>query len=156
MNAAVRMTASIRPGMTSDISTVAEIELASFTDPWAEDAFRELLNMRDAIFLVATRGVMQVVKGYVVARVAADEADVLNLAVSPAERGGGLGGELLDAGLAAITHRGAREIFLEVRESNVAALALYGSRGFATVSRRSRYYRNPVEDALLLRRAIEG
>lgn len=112
--------------------------------------------MRDAIFLVATGGPRQVVAGYVIARVAADEADVLNLAVSPAERGRGLGGELLDAGLAAVIDRGAREIFLEVRESNVAALALYGSRGFAAVSRRNMYYRNPVEDALLLRRAIEG
>jgi ribosomal-protein-alanine N-acetyltransferase len=112
--------------------------------------------MRDAIFLVAARGAVQVVAGYVIAHVAADEADVLNLAVSPAERGRGLGGELLDAGLAAVIDRGAREIFLEVRESNMAALALYGSRGFAAVSRRNRYYRNPVEDALLLRRAIEG
>lgn len=150
------MSASIRPGSAGDISAVAEIERASFGDPWSEDAFHELLHMRDAIFLVATRGARQVAAGYVIARIAADEADVLNLAVSPAERGRGLGGELLDAGLAAVIDRGAREIFLEVRESNVAALALYGSRGFAAVSRRNRYYRNPVEDALLLRRAIEG
>ena len=112
--------------------------------------------MRDAIFLVATPRGTRAVAGYVIARVVAGEADVLNLAVSPNERGRGLGGELLDAGLAAVMKREVREVFLEVRESNVAALALYASRGFTTVSRRSRYYRNPVEDALLLRRAIEG
>jgi len=156
LSATVRVSASIRPGSADDISPVAEIEHASFSDPWSEDAFHELLHMRDAIFLVATRGAVQAVAGYVIARVAADEAEVLNLAVSPVERRRGLGGELLDAVLAAVVHRGAREIVLEVRESNVAALALYGSRGFAAVSRRNRYYRNPVEDALLLRRAIEG
>jgi [ribosomal protein S18]-alanine N-acetyltransferase len=156
LSATVRVSACIRPGSAGDVSAVAEIERASFSDPWSDEAFHELLHMRDAIFLVATGGAVQVVAGYVIARVAADEADVLNLAVSPAERGRGLGGELLDAGLAAVIDRGAREIFLEVRESNVAALALYGSRGFAAVSRRNMYYRNPVEDALLLRRAIEG
>ena len=111
--------------------------------------------MRDAIFLVATRQNPETVAGYVIARVVAGEADVLNLAVRPPDRGHGLGGELLDAGLAAVVGRGVREVFLEVRESNVAALALYESRGFKTVSRRKGYYRNPVEDALLLRRAIE-
>lgn len=152
----MRVSASIRPGSAADVPAVAAIERASFGDPWTEDAFHELVHMGDAIFLVATRGALQVVAGYIVARVAADEADVLNLAVSPAERRRGLGGELLDAGLAGVIDRGVREVFLEVRESNVAALALYGSRGFSAVSRRARYYRNPVEDALLLRRAIEG
>lgn len=156
LNAAVGVSAGIRPGSAGDIPAAVEIERASFTDPWSEDAFHELLQMGDAIFLVATRGIVQVLAGYVIARVVADEADILNLAVIPAGRGRGLGGELLDAGLAAVIRRGAREIFLEVRESNVAALALYGSRGFAAVSRRSRYYKNPVEDALLLHRAIEG
>ena len=156
VNAAGKVSATIRPASPADVAVVAGIECASFGDPWSEDAFRELLEMRDAIFLVATRGIPEMVRGYVIARVVADEADVLNIAVAPAERGRGLGGELLDAGLAAVTHRGAREVFLEVRESNLAGLALYGSREFMTVSRRSRYYRNPVEDALLLRRAIEG
>ena len=156
LNAAGKVSATIRPASQADVAVVAVIERASFGDPWSAEAFRELLEMRDAIFLVATRRSPETVAGYVIARVVADEADVLNLAVSPAERGRGLGGELLDAGLAAVIDKGAREVFLEVRESNVAALALYGSREFMTISRRGRYYRNPVEDALLLRRAIEG
>lgn len=156
LNAAVRASPIIRPASSGDIEVVAGIERASFGDPWSEAAFRELLHMRDAIFLVAARHARKTVAGYVVARVVASEADILNLAVSPADRGRGLGGELLDAGIAAVIDRGAREAFLEVRESNIAALALYGSRGFTTVSRRTKYYRNPVEDALLLRRAIEG
>jgi [ribosomal protein S18]-alanine N-acetyltransferase len=156
LNATVRVPAIIRPASSADIAVVAGIERASFSDPWSEDSFRELLQMRDAIFLVATLRAPETVAGYVIARVVAGEADVLNFAVSPADRRHGLGGELLDAGLAAVIKRGVREVFLEVRESNVAALALYGSRGFTAVSRRGKYYRNPVEDALLLRRAIEG
>ena len=156
LNAAGRISATIRPASSADVAAVAVIERESFGDPWSDETFRELLRMRDAIFLVATRQSPETITGYVIARVVAEEADVLNLAVTPSERGRGLGGELLDVGLAAVTDKGAREVFLEVRESNVAALALYGSREFVTVSRRRNYYRNPVEDALLLRRAIEG
>jgi ribosomal-protein-alanine N-acetyltransferase len=156
MSSAMRVDANLRPGLPEDIPAVAAIERASFGDPWSEAAFRELLRMRSAIFLVATRGAMRAVAGYVIAIVAADEAEILNLAVIPSDRRHGLGGELLDAGLAAVADQGARAAFLEVRESNAAALGLYASRGFAPVSKRSRYYRNPVEDALVLRRAIEG
>jgi ribosomal-protein-alanine N-acetyltransferase len=147
---------SLRAGNADDIRTVAAIERASFADPWSESAFRELLGSRSAIFLVVTRGALKAVAGYVIALVVAGEAEILNLAVAPAERGRGLGGELLDAGLEVVRERGAREVFLEVRESNAAALALYASRGFSPLSRRGKYYRDPVEDALVLRRAIEG
>jgi ribosomal-protein-alanine N-acetyltransferase len=83
-----------------------------------------------------------------------EEAEVLNIAVDPARRGASLGGRLLDAGISEARSRGAHEIFLEVRESNVAALDLYRSRGFEAIARRKKYYRTPVEDALVLRRAM--
>jgi ribosomal-protein-alanine N-acetyltransferase len=111
--------------------------------------------MRAAIFLVAAGADAKVIFGYIVAIVVAGEAEILNLAVAPSVRRQGLGAELLDAGIAAVGALGAREAFLEVRESNKSALGLYGSRGFAALARRSRYYRNPVEDALVLRRAVE-
>lgn len=147
---------SLRPASADDIRAIAVIERASFGDPWSESAFGELLRSRSAIFLVATRREEKAIAGYVIAFVIDDEAEILNLAVTPAERGQGLGGELLDAGLDAATKRGAREAFLEVRESNASALALYLSRGFSALSRRGKYYRNPVEDALVLRRVLEG
>jgi [ribosomal protein S18]-alanine N-acetyltransferase len=147
--------AALRPASPQDVSAIARIERASFGDPWSEDAFRELLRIPSAIFLVATKGSENAVTGYIVAAVASDQAEILNLAVNPSERRGGLGGELLDAVSGALVARGAREVFLDVRESNVAALALYRSRGFTSLSRRRNYYRNPVEDALVLRRAIE-
>jgi ribosomal-protein-alanine N-acetyltransferase len=153
--AAASLGAALRLVSAADISAIARIERASFGDPWSEDAFRELLGAPSAIFLVATKGSEKAVAGYVVALVASDQAEILNLAVNPSERRWGLGGELLDAAFAALIARGAREVFLDVRESNVAALALYRSRGFAALSRRRNYYRSPVEDALVLRLAIE-
>jgi ribosomal-protein-alanine N-acetyltransferase len=67
-------------------------------------------------------------------------------------RGQGVGGRLLDATIGELERRGATSTFLEVRESNAAARALYASRGFDSVGRRRNYYRRPVEDALVLRR----
>lgn len=155
MSPTVKSGVSIRPAAVTDIQSVAEIERASFGDPWSEAAFRALYGMRGAIFLVAGRSETYSIAGYVIARVVADQSEILNLAVAPLERRRGLGGELLDAGLAAVRTAGAQEVFLEVRESNSGAFALYTSRGFAALSRRRKYYRNPVEDALLLRRTIE-
>ena len=148
--------ASFRPATQADVPAIVEIERTSVADPWSEETFRDLLRLRQAIFLVATEGLPESVCGYVIAAIVTDEAEVLNLAVAGQSRRRGLGGRLLDAGLGMIRERGAREVFLEVRESNAAAIALYNSRGFAALSRRARYYRNPVEDALVLRHEIEG
>ena len=155
MSSTLGVGTTIRPGMLEDIPAVVAIERASFSDPWTEQSFKELRRSPAAIFLVAARGDPGAIYGYVVALVVADEAEILNLAVALSLRKQGLGGELLDAGLAAVDSRGARDVFLEVRESNQPALALYESRGFAELGRRSGYYRNPVEDALVLRRAVE-
>lgn len=147
--------ATVREVAPNDIAAIARIERASFGDPWSQESFRELLGMPAAIFLVATRPAENTVAGYVIAAIASDQAEILNLAVRPSDRRGGLGGELLDAAFSVLRSRGAREVFLEVRESNQAALGLYRSRGFTALSRRRNYYRNPLEDALVLRRAIE-
>lgn len=155
MSSTIKANTTIRPGLEDDIPAVAAIERDSFSDPWTERSFQELLVSRAAIFLVAIRSDRQLIFGYVVAVAVADEAEILNLAVVASARRGGLGGELLDAAIEAVSASGAREIFLDVRESNKPALGLYGSRGFAALGRRSRYYRNPVEDALVLRRAVE-
>ena len=88
---------------------------------------------------------------YFLAREILGTAEVLNLAVVPEHRGRGLGGILLDAGLAAVRARGGSEVFLEVRASNTVAQALYAGRGFRMEGRRRSYYRRPDEDALVLR-----
>jgi ribosomal-protein-alanine acetyltransferase len=105
----------------------------------------------DALFLVAeTRGT-EAIGGYVVAIDAADEGEILNLAVAPAGRRSGLGRALVQHILEALTGRGARYIYLEVRGSNAPARALYAAHGFKEVGRRKAYYRRPVEDAIVLR-----
>jgi len=91
------------------------------------------------------------VVGYLVGREAAGTGEVLNLAVSPEFRRRGVGEALLSAGLAVFRRSRMEEVFLEVRESNTSARALYARHGFRPVGQRSAYYRNPREDALVLR-----
>ena len=89
--------------------------------------------------------------GYLVGRDVAGSGEILNLAVAPEHRRAGVARALLDQGLELLRLRGAEEAFLEVRASNQAAMALYGGAGFRTVGMRADYYRNPREDALVLR-----
>ena len=146
--------AVIRGAKAEDILSVGLIERDSFADPWGSREFTSALSSPQTIFLVAANP-EGVVAGYVIAVAVADEAEILNLAVRPSDRGKGLGAALLDRAIAAVRDRGAEQIYLEVRESNEAARALYGSRGFDEVSRRPRYYRSPVEDALVLHLAVQ-
>lgn len=93
----------------------------------------------------------QGIAGYVVALDAADEGEILNLAVAPDGRRNGLGRALVEQVLEALMARGVRQVYLEVRESNAPARGLYAAQGFKEVGRRKEYYRRPVEDAVVLR-----
>jgi ribosomal-protein-alanine N-acetyltransferase len=92
--------------------------------------------------------------GYLVARAAADEGEILNVSVAPPHRRRGLARALTRHALERLAARGVAAVYLEVRESNVAARRLYESLGFAIVGRRAKYYRRPEESALVLRTAI--
>ncbi len=146
---------TIRPATAGDLGRVGDIEQASFTDPWSRQSFRALLGNNRVLFAVAQSGAGEVV-GYVVIWFAADEGEIANLAVSPTERGKGVGAALLDAALVEARSRATREVYLEVRESNAAARGLYEGRGFSVVGRRRKYYRHPEEDALVLRRVLDA
>ncbi len=93
--------------------------------------------------------------GYICGRLAAGEAEILKIAVRPSHRRQGLGLALLGHVLSWLGGQGAVCCFLEVRQSNHAARALYQKAGFQVVGARRNYYRQPSEDALLLRRDIE-
>ena len=149
------MTALLRPAVERDLPEVVRIEKLCFADPWTEDSFRRLLPGQPAIFLVAVIPPNSTIAGYSIAFSVYEDGEVLNVAVEPSFRGQGLAGQMLDAILIELRARGVRTAFLEVRESNLAARALYGSRGFAEIGRRVRYYRRPVEDALVMRRILE-
>lgn len=144
----------IRPGRPADAAALGRLERQCFSDPWSEAAFVEALQGDELLTLVAAPPSAEADTtpvGYLVARRVLDGAEILNLAVAPARRGAGLGGRLLARALGELGGAGVREVFLEVRESNTAAQALYRARGFAVVGRRRGYYRGPEEDALVLR-----
>jgi ribosomal-protein-alanine N-acetyltransferase len=94
--------------------------------------------------------------GYLVAWFIMDEGEIANLAVAPEARSHGVGTLLLGTAIAMARRREVGTIYLEVRDSNAAARALYASHGFQEIGRRRRYYRRPVEDALVLRLVLPG
>ena len=162
----------IRRAEKDDISRIVQIEGESFADPWAAESFESSLVLDRMQFFVAeelladdagggggggTGGMSGGASliGYVLALIAADEGEIADLAVTPAARRRGVGGLLLDRVSRAAADRGVRVLYLEVRESNVAARRLYESRSFLPVGRRRGYYRHPSEDALVLRRDLE-
>ena len=149
------MTVLLRPADERDLSEICRIERASFADPWSEESFRRLIGVKPAIFLVAENESDGSVVGYVAAFSVGEDGEILNVAVGPQQRGHGLAGQMLDAVLIELAARGVKTAFLEVRESNEAARALYASRQFSEIGRRSGYYRRPPEDALVLRRILE-
>jgi ribosomal-protein-alanine N-acetyltransferase len=144
----------VRQARPSDVDDVAAIERRAFSDPWSASSFRALFGNPVVDFAVAEDTITGRLLGYVVAWIVVDEAEIANLAVAEGMRRGGIGTRLLDHALEAAAKRKARVVFLEVRESNAAAQALYLSRQFAVAGRRAKYYRKPVEDALVLRREL--
>ena len=139
-----------------DLAEIVELERASFTDPWSAASFAAVLKDAVAFFAVARDGASNSIAGYVVAWFAADEGEIANLAVRRPTQRRGIGAALLDAALDEGRRRGAAAVYLEVRDSNAAARALYASRNFAEVARRRNYYRKPEEDAIVLRRGSLG
>lgn len=175
MTAVGRQTLVIRTALPSDLAEIARIEHASFADPWTIAALGSALMLAHSRFLVAVDGQvgdmaridagggepagthrrsgLQVL-GYVLASMLGDEGEVADLAVTPGARRRGIGGTLLDRVSAESADAGVRTLYLEVRESNSPALALYRSRGFIVIGRRRGYYRHPPEDALVLKRDL--
>jgi len=143
----------IRSGVPADAPALVAIERRSFGDPWSEASFREALGASWSFGLVA-EGAEGII-GYLIAREVAGSGEILNLAVDPPQRRRGIALALLESGLTALRRRHAEEVYLEVRVSNAAAQTLYRRAHFVPVGRRRAYYRNPIEDALVLRRSLE-
>jgi len=130
----------------SDAAPLAALHAACFSQAWDTAAITALLGTPGTF---AFRGD----DGFVLARTAGDEAEILTLAVAPAARGQGLGRALLQATIAQARAMGAQSLFLEVGADNPQALALYAGLGFTKVGTRKGYYATPSggTDALLLR-----
>lgn len=149
----------------TDLEALIAIERRLFQTPWDEAAFRAFLGGGLAFSQVAVarpghagndasghRGAVEgVVAGYALGWCVGREAELANLAVDTLWQRRSLGSALLAWTLATCARRGAADLFLEVRASNLAAQRLYRAHGFELHARRRGYYANPREDALVMR-----
>jgi ribosomal-protein-alanine N-acetyltransferase len=148
----------------ADLAEVMRIERQSFTMPWQESTFRALMRRPSAALLTAEtvrvdsddEDSRDAIIGFAVLWFAAAESELGDLAVDPEWRGQGIGSQLLESSIELASDRGARTLYLEVRESNEAARALYTQRGFQVVGRRSGYYSEPREDACVMRLDLQN
>ena len=136
------------------VSQVARIEKLCFSAPWSENSVASELENQLAHWIVCTEG--EQVLGYVGTQTVMDETDMMNIAVHPDFRRQHIADKLMEALIRDLKRIGSRSLTLEVRASNAPAKALYERWGFAQVGLRKNYYRNPREDALILRKEIEG
>jgi len=134
-----------------DAGAIAAIHAASFQRGWSEDEIYRLLIDRAVVTHRAMIGRRLI--GFILSRLAADEAEILSVAIAPAWRGRGLARPLLELHLRRLAGLGARTVFLEVCERNDSARRLYDGAGFHEVARRQGYYEGG-STALVLRRDL--
>jgi [ribosomal protein S18]-alanine N-acetyltransferase len=154
------LTCSIEHMTEHHLLEVCQIEELTDLSAWGWDAYHQELNAStESIMLVARVDPAAYgfeLAGFIVARLVAGEMHVNNVAVRTQFRRSGLGAVLLETTLFEARKRGATVAHLEVRAGNQAAQALYQRSGFEVVGRRRKYYRNPVEDALLMSLWLES
>ena len=138
----------IREMTLDDLPQVMQIENSSFSVPWTENGFFSFLIREDALFLVAEEE--GVIYGYCGLILIPPEGEITNVAVSGEARGRGIGRMLITEQQKQAAARGIRKIYLEVRETNAAAIALYSHHGYEMFGRRKNYYSEPKEDALVM------
>ena len=133
-----------------DVPGVGAVERASYPFPWSEGIFRDCLRVGYLCRVAENEGE---IVGYGIVAMGAGEAHVLNICVAPALRGRGIGRQMLMLLIERAKEAGTQDVFLEVRPSNMHAIALYQSRGFVEVGRRRAYYQAEAgrEDALVLK-----
>ena len=131
-----------------DINWVYKIEEESFSMPWSISSFEKELENDLTYYIIAE--IDGKIVGYMGMWVVLGEGQVTNIAVAKAYRGKGIGKALLAHILEYAKQTGIKMLFLEVRESNRVARKLYESYGFSPIARRKAYYRQPIEDAIVM------
>ena len=138
----------IRKMQPEDLAEVCKIEKDNFSLPWSEKSFWESMEREDTVFLVALED--EKVVGYIGCYCIAGAGEITNVAVKASHRRKGIGGKLLQK----LYEKGAaldtQEYFLEVRESNEAAIGLYLRQGFVKEGIRKNFYEKPVENAVIM------
>lgn len=143
----------IRPMTQQDLDAVYDIERRAYGFPWSRGIFLDCLRIPYVCEILEERGA---VIGYAIMSLGGDEAHLLNLCLDEPARGRGLATMMLDHLILKAMREGVRVLYLEVRPSNAAALALYARSGFARIGVRKGYYRaeDGREDALVLARSL--
>ena len=142
------MNVLIRPAVDGDLAALAALETASFSVSWREAALRGHLEAPHTLSLLLFDGDDPV--GYLLAGFLPPEGELYRVAVLPEARRRGYGRRLLETFFREAEKRDVYSLFLEVRESNEAAIALYRSVGFREIFLRENYYRDPTEAALVM------
>lgn len=131
-----------------DMKKLAEIEAESFSTPWSEQSFRELLSIDYAHYLVAEYDGEPV--GSAGMRVICNEGNIDNVVVKPTHRGKGIADRLISELIKLGDSMGVEAYTLEVRVSNAPAIHVYEKNGFVNEGIRPRFYEKPVEDAMIM------
>lgn len=142
------MNVLIRPASDGDLAALATLEAASFSVPWNEAALAGHLRASYTLSLLLLEEDRPV--GYLLAGFSPPEGELYRVAVLPEARRRGYGRRLLEAFFREAEERDVYTLYLEVRESNEAAIALYRCAGFRPVFLRENYYREPTEAALVM------
>ncbi|MEM5581635.1 MULTISPECIES: ribosomal protein S18-alanine N-acetyltransferase [unclassified Roseibium] len=143
----------IEEALAEDLPKIAEIHTASFKNNWNIEEFARMKAQEATVVLVARRASPYGTRtplGFLVLRSAADEAEVITIAVHPRQRGRGIGKKLMEAGLFRLYADRCRHLFLEVDAANESALLLYRGLGFREVGKRKGYYGSSAGDGTAL------
>lgn len=144
----------IRPAGMDDVPFLFTIAKDNLGEGYSKEGFVSSLKNEHTLVLILEKDSEPF--GYCVFAFAADEAELTQIAVKHELRGHGAGRKLLNHGILALREKGVNTLYLEVRESNAPAIAMYDSFGMVNVGKRPRFYNNPVEDALILRLDIDN
>lgn len=132
---------------------LAALRSESFKSAWDDDTFAKLLSQPGVAAWIWQD---ERPRGFILVRAAADEAEIVTLAVSPAHRRKGIGATLIDAAVAQLSHASIKNLFLEVAADNAAARALYAAANFSECGQRPGYYqdRDGRIDAVIMKRPL--
>lgn len=138
----------VRQAQAGDLLAMLAVEREGMSPPWSAGQLEsELCHPASRVFIAELDGSCA---GYIAFRVSFPEAEMLRLVVSPVQRHKGVGGNLMRSGLHTLAESGLTVCFLEVRQSNEVARALYRRFGFIRIGKRPGYYRDPREEAVVM------
>ena len=139
---------NIRNMTLDDIESVFEIEKSIFSIPWSKKSFESTISSKDTIYIVAT--IDEKIVGYLGIYILCDQSDISNVCVHKYYRRMHIAEAMLSYIFDRAKSNNVKEITLEVRESNVAAISLYEKMGFKEIGIRKNYYQKPLENGLLM------